>query len=144
MRHTTKRWAAAAVLALAATACAGAPDTGFPPAGFTPSPTPTATGSPAATAMVDVGDNFFEPQKLTIQAGVTVVWEHIGNAPHTVTADDGSWDSSPGCPEDISKCMQNGDTFRQAFEVPGEVPYYCKIHGAPGGIGQAGTITVEV
>src|SRR4029453_17404123 len=51
------------------------------------------------TAQVRAIDNVFAPAILRIQPGGTVEWTIDGNAPHTVTADDGSWGSgtlSPG------------------------------------------------
>ncbi len=53
--------------------------------------------------------------------------------PHTVTADDGSFDSGT---------LNGGQSFSYTFEQPGEYPYYCALHGAPGGVGMAGTVTV--
>ncbi len=35
----------------------------------------------------------FEPDKLTVQAGTTLVVGNVGGKPHTLTADDGSFDS---------------------------------------------------
>lgn len=92
---------------------------------------------------IDVADNVFEPAEITVAAGTTVVWTQSGSAPHTVTADDASLDSHPDCPADATKCMAAGDTFEFTFEEPGTYAYYCKLHGAPGGIGMAGVVTVE-
>jgi plastocyanin len=84
---------------------------------------------------VNLMDSAFQPRELTIPAGATVVWQHTGNFPHTVTADDGSFNSGT---------LQNGDTFRRTFNEPGRYPYYCEIHGSPGGSGMSGVIVVEV
>lgn len=136
--------AVAAVLSLTAVACGGTKDTGFPGTGVTPTgATPTSTGATTQAEEVEVGDIFFRPQEIRVKVGAKVTWEHIGNQPHTVTADDGAFDSSPGCPSDTSKCMQNGNTFEQVFSAAGRIPYYCKVHGGAGGIGQSGVIIVE-
>jgi plastocyanin len=82
---------------------------------------------------VTIGDSFFNPGELTVQAGTTVTWVMDANFPHTVTADDGSFDSGT---------MNNGQSFSVIFDQTGEVPYYCSIHGGPGGSGMSGTITV--
>lgn len=84
--------AVAAVLSLATVACGGGKDTGFPGAGTTPTgPTPTSTGGATqAGGEVEVGHIFFRPQAIRVKVGAKVTWEHIGNQPHTVTADDGS------------------------------------------------------
>lgn len=136
-----------AVLGLAAAACSGAKDTGFPKPGETPTKSESASPSPSPSAAespeVDVADNEFEPKELTVKAGTTVVWSQTGSVPHTVTADDGSFDSHAECLADLAKCMKAGDTFEQAFDTPGRIAYYCKLHGGAGGAGMAGVIVVE-
>src|SRR6185436_11330015 len=58
---------------------------------------PAPAAQPAAaqpqTISVDIEDNKFTPNKITVPVGATVVWTHKGQKPHTVTADDGSFDS---------------------------------------------------
>jgi len=102
-------------------------------------PTPTAPAAdepePAANAVsVSVADSRFVEREITISAGTTVVWNHEGQRPHTVTADDGLFDSGQ---------IVNGDTFRFTFDEPGTYPYYCEFHGGPGGQGMAGVVIVE-
>lgn len=92
----------------------------------------------AEVAVVDIG---YEPTEATVDAGGTVTWTQTGSLPHTVTADDGSFDSHPDCSGGTS-CMAMGDTFVQTFEEPGEHPYYCRIHGGPGGVGMSGVVVV--
>lgn len=123
------------ILVLAAPAASGTPvDDRVPDV-------PVGEGPSAAQASdVMVIDNEFDPEGLTVTEGTTVVWEHTGNNPHTVTADDGSFDSHENCPP---VCMQNGDTYEMTFGEAGQVPYFCKIHGSEGGGGMSGTITVE-
>ena len=99
----------------------------------------------AAEHMVTVRDNFFEPSELTIQAGDTVTWTNQGNNPHNVVADDNSFRCANGC-DDMGG---NGSPSSAAWSVsltfddPGMIPYFCEVHGAAGGIGMAGSITVE-
>lgn len=69
-----------------------------------------------------------------------MTWTQTGSLPHSVTADDGSFDSHPDCAS--GDCMQNGDTFSQSFSEPGEYAYYCRVHGGPGGVGMSGTVVV--
>lgn len=88
----------------------------------------------AATSNVSVRDNSFAAPSITITAGDAVVWTDAGNNPHTVTADDGSFDSGT---------LSNGQTFSRTFTTPGTIRYYCRIHGAAGGLGMSGTIIVE-
>jgi plastocyanin len=87
----------------------------------------------ARQAEVEVVDSAFEPEEVEISAGTTVVWTQTGSLPHTVTADDGTFDSGD---------MSSGDTFEYTFEEPGTYPYYCAYHGGEGGEGMSGVITV--
>ena len=82
---------------------------------------------------VKIQDSKFIEKELTVKVGTTVTWVMEGNFPHTVTADDGSFDSGQ---------MRNGETFSFTFNEVGEFPYYCSNHGAAGGQGMSGTITV--
>lgn len=112
----------------------------------TPTPTPVATPTPTPTPMihdVSMGDNFFSPQNLTIKVGDTVGWTNNGNLSHTTTSDQGPgaiWNSNSQFPSPLF--MQPGDVFEFTFTSEGPFPYFCILHGAPGGIGMAGTITV--
>ncbi len=90
---------------------------------------------PAApeTKVVRNLDDFFDPQYLRVDPGTTVEFRNDGRNPHTVTADDGSYDSG---------ILQNGDVFEQTYTAPGVYPFNCKLHGAPGGIGMSGIVVV--
>lgn len=101
---------------------------------------PRPVAEPMGEVEVDVRDNFFAPQAITVPVGTTVVWENTGNNDHSVTAADRSWDSSPACPQ--AKCMDPGETFTQTFNAPGEFQYYCLLHGTPSGAGHAGKVRV--
>ncbi|MGH2692045.1 MAG: cupredoxin domain-containing protein [Actinomycetota bacterium] len=102
---------------------------------------PTQAG--AAETKVIVTDNVFIPDEVTVAAGSTVLWEQQGQLPHSVTAEDGSFDSHPTCPTVPGTCMADGDTYSRVFDEPGIILYYCKIHAAPGSRnGMVGTITV--
>lgn len=97
---------------------------------------PATSASPSAatpqTVTVEVANFNFTPKELKIEAGTTVVWKDtVGR--HTVTADDGSFDSS---------VMSPGEEFSHTFERAGSVPYYCSLHGAAGGKNMAGVVTV--
>jgi plastocyanin len=149
MRRFSTLLALLGALTMVASACSTTTDTGFGP-----TPTPTTEESPSGedastledpaeyTEPIDVGDNFFAPRFVTAEAG-DIEWAQTGAAPHTVTADDGSYDSHPDCTfQATSECMNQGDDFTQAFDEPGEYPYYCKLHGAPGGVGMAGVVII--
>lgn len=140
MRRSSSALAAIAALALALSACAGDRDTGFPP----PSPT-TASPSPTAEpGRIEVVDNTFEPAEAEVTAGTTVTWFQTGSAPHTVTFDDGSFDSHPDCTfQESAKCMQKDDEVTYEFKKAGSYPYFCRLHGTKNGVGMAGTVVVS-
>ncbi len=98
---------------------------------------PAAAEAPAAAAAqtvnVDIVDNKFEPNKVTVPVGATVVWTYKGQKPHTVTADDGSFSSGQ---------LGAGGSFKQTFDKAGTFPYFCEFHGGKGSEGMAGSIVV--
>jgi plastocyanin len=71
---------------------------------------------PSAVSIVDFA---FQPAMLQIATGTTVTWTNTGNAPHTATADDGSFDSGQ---------LSNGQTFSQTFNTAGTFTYHCDVH----------------
>jgi plastocyanin len=93
-------------------------------------------GLPGSVAAQDapavaVQDNSFNPMQVQVSSGGTVTWTNTGAVPHTVTADDGSFDSG---------VIAAGGTFSFTPPGPGTYAYYCQFHGGPGGEGMAGTI----
>ena len=88
---------------------------------------------PAKTALVNISNFAFEPKDLLIDAGTTVIWKNTAGR-HTVTADDGSFDSP---------IMPPGEEFKRTFDQPGPLKYFCNLHGAAGGQKMAGTVTVR-
>ena len=78
--------------------------------------------------------NDFTPREVTINPGETVTWKNDGGS-HNVKFDDGSFEQPA-----------NGDTsawtVQRTFSSPGTFRYYCEDHGAAGGVGMAGTVTV--
>jgi len=99
-------------------------------------PAPVAAAAPPAAAQVvaiNIADNSFSPNKITVPVGATVVWTHTGQKPHTVTADGGSFDSAK---------LENGASFKQTFAKAGTFAYFCQFHGGKGSEGMAGAIVV--
>jgi plastocyanin len=86
------------------------------------------------TITVDIEKFAFGDGELTITPGTTVVWENYDSAPHTVTADNGLFDSGR---------LGKGDEFSFTFTEEGEYPYYCRSHGGAGGQGMAGKVIVR-
>ena len=87
-----------------------------------------------ADQTVDIIDFDYSPGSVTVNVGDTVTWTQSGDEPHTVTADDGSFDSGE---------MGNGETFSMRFDSPGTYAYYCSLHGGPGGEGMSAVVIVE-
>ncbi len=63
---------------------------------------------------VSIGDNFFAPADAAVEPGDTITWTNEGAVPHTVTADDGSFDSGR---------LRRGKSFSRTFDKPGKYPY---------------------
>jgi plastocyanin len=109
----------------------GTPPTGTPPpgtpppAGDTPAPTP---GNGDVSGEIDIVDFGYQPASYEVSAGTTVTWTNVGNAPHTVTFDDGNVDSGR---------LAAGEAFEHTFESEGTFEYLCTIHPQ-----MRGTLTV--
>lgn len=61
----------------------------------------------------------FEPQRIEITVGTTVRWTNNDQLVHTISADDGSWDSGP---------VEPGKTWTHTFTQPGEYAFHCTPH----------------
>lgn len=95
---------------------------------------PRAAARPAAQEVtVEMRDIAFTPRMVTVSPGTTVVWVNRDPFDHTVTADDGSFNSGLILP---------GGVFRFTFQRPGRYAYYCVPHGGPGGVGMSGVVIV--
>jgi len=105
-------------------ACGG----GTPAAGGGETP-----GVLSGTVEVNIQMSAFTPRDITIRQGTTVHWINKDLAGHSIIADDDSFNS---------ELLANGQSFTRTFDSAGTFPYYCGIHGGPGGAGMAGTIKV--
>ncbi len=92
------------------------PDPGEPP------PPPPAAGD------VNIVDRSFQPASLTVGVGGTVTWANNDGDEHTVTANDGLFDSG---------IFGGGATYSRTFGSAGTYAYFCIIHPD-----MTGTITV--
>ena len=90
-----------------------------------------ASAGPVVVLVVDVN---FREKEVTVPVGTTVTWMYNGNLPHTVTSDDGLFESGT---------LGSGGSFSYTFEEVGTFAYFCRFHGGPGGSAMAGVITVE-
>ena len=86
---------------------------------------PPAAGSSAVpaeselVAEVDVRDFDFAPERVSMAAGTLIRFTNRGQAPHTVTADDASFDSG---------LLGAGSTFEWSFRDPGTFRFLCAFH----------------
>jgi plastocyanin len=81
--------------------------------------TTTATTSAGGGNADSIVDFAFNPASLSIKAGTQVTWTNTGGTAHTVTADDGSFDSGSVNPS---------GTFSHTFASAGTFAYHCTIH----------------
>jgi len=91
----------------------------------------------AAIHEVEIGEGQFMPDRIVIEAGDTVVW-HAASPEHTVSSDDGLFDSV-----DFWDTIPMGEKFQYTFTEEGVFPYFCGLHGSPGGSGMAGVVVVS-
>ena len=109
--------------------------TGPPGALFTAIATPDPTAR--TTILVGREGNRFEPAELTVAVGQTVDWYWPpGSTDHNIVPDDNDSPPQSGAPAGYPRFHS------YQFTIPGVYRYYCQVHGAPGGIGMSGTITV--
>jgi plastocyanin len=90
----------------------------------------------AAPARLSIVDFAFSPAAVSVPAGATVTWTNSGQSPHTVTSDNGAFDSSPGCTY-ATGCLNPGNAFSHTFTAPGTYTYHCRVHTT-----MHGTVTV--
>ena len=82
----------------------------------TAAPAPTAVGGSPSSLQIR---NSTFPASTTVVAGTTVTWTNGDAEAHTVTADDGSFDSGNVAP---------GASFQRTFSSAATVKYHCAIH----------------
>lgn len=114
----------------------------------------TARGTPAASPAAQVTVKMtaqlrFEPARLTIRAGESVIWMNEGAIPHTTTDDPARNPVARSHPEYAQRpngaspwdsgLLQPGQTFSHTFLVPGEYHYFCIPHVLSG---MRGTVVV--
>jgi plastocyanin len=81
----------------------------------------TPYAMPPYVRVVDVGlyDNSFLPGIVYIQAGTVVRWTNRSDRRHTVTSDEGLWDSGE---------LRPGEGYAVYFPLPGTYYYHCRMH----------------
>ncbi|HEV2310399.1 MAG TPA: plastocyanin/azurin family copper-binding protein [Acidimicrobiia bacterium] len=71
-------------------------------------------------ASVQLGDNFFKPDHLTVSAGTKVTWTWTGNSTHNVTVVSG--------PQKFRSVDQASGTFSRVMSKPGVYKIVCTFH----------------
>lgn len=83
------------------------------------------TRAHAATHNVTIQGFAFEPETLDVAVGDTVVFTNADNAPHTGTAEDGSFDTGR---------LNNGQSGEITIAAAGDHAYKCNFHPAMKGV----------
>jgi plastocyanin len=86
--------------------------------------------APAATQSVSAQYAQFSPTPVDVLPGETVEWTNVSPRRHTVTADDGSFESGDG--------FDSGARFDHTFTTAGTFAYHCRLHA-----GMVGEIDVR-
>jgi plastocyanin len=68
---------------------------------------------------VDIVDFAFQPSMVVVHAGDTVHWTNQGSANHTVTDNNGAFDSG---------VLSPGGGYSEEFDTAGTYQYHCNIH----------------
>jgi len=77
------------------------------------------TPSPAPGTSVVIASFTYTPAKLSVPVGTTIRFRNDDTDAHTVTADNGSWDSGGMDPHAV---------FTYTFTKPGTYTYACALH----------------
>lgn len=85
----------------------------------------------AKTVTVETKDNNFSPATITVDAGDTITFNNIGQAPHTGTDKAGSFDTGN---------INPGESKSVTLDKAGTIALICKYHEA---LGMTGQITVR-
>jgi plastocyanin len=77
------------------------------------------SGEAAKSEKVQIVEFTYEPDPVVIQVGGKVIWQNEDTAPHTATADDGSFDTGT---------IEKGKLGSATFKEPGIFTYFCEVH----------------
>lgn len=109
-----------------------------------------ARGSEKRVVIAMSDQDRFDPPTLTIPVGTTVVWENVGDGPHTATLVTGSSGAAMAIAEATpfagqapsedpdawnSGDLYPGETWQMTFEQPGDYLFICQRHGHAGMMG---------
>jgi plastocyanin len=77
------------------------------------------SGGQAGSGAVRIADFAFAPDSSDVKVGDSLKWTNQDGTTHTVTADDGAFDSGN---------LAGGKSFSFTFDQAGTFAYHCKIH----------------
>jgi plastocyanin len=97
----------------------GAGTTATAPSSDSSGNAPAPSGEAVRSEKVEIVNFAYDPDPATIQAGGKVTWINRDSAPHTATADDGSFDTGT---------IEQGKLKSESFKQPGTYTYYCTVH----------------
>jgi len=80
---------------------------------------PAPSGEARKAEKVEIVEFTYQPDPVVVQVGGKVTWQNEDTAPHTATADDGSFDTGT---------IENGKIGSATFKEPGTFTYFCEIH----------------
>lgn len=80
---------------------------------------PAPSGDAVRSAKVSIVEFVYDPDPVTIEEGGKVIWVNRDAAPHTATADDGSFDTGT---------IEQDKLKSESFKQPGTYTYFCEIH----------------
>jgi plastocyanin len=80
---------------------------------------PAPSGEAQRSEKVKIVEFTYQPEPVVVQAGGKVIWQNEDTAPHTATADDGSFDTGT---------LERGKLKSETFKEPGTFTYFCEIH----------------
>jgi plastocyanin len=78
-----------------------------------------STGKLERAVTVDIEDFAYHPDPVQVATGGKVIWKNMDSAPHTATADDGSFDTGT---------IEEGKLKSETFKEAGTFTYHCDIH----------------
>jgi plastocyanin len=80
---------------------------------------PAPAGQLERSVKVEIVDFAYDPDPAQVETGGKVIWQNMDSAPHTATADDGSFDTGT---------LEEGKLKSESFKEAGTYTYFCEIH----------------
>jgi plastocyanin len=77
------------------------------------------SGEAKKSEKVEIVEFTYQPDPVVVQVDGKVIWQNQDTAPHTATADDGSFDTGT---------IEKGKLGSVSFKEPGTFTYFCEIH----------------